>query len=134
VLYSNDGYEGGVAGDELPYILGGTCVRIPTDQTMDRYHRAGNLLDLTASDLRNLYREEGIILSIEDQVDPRKPGAARRHVLEGGDSLVPPKPGSAGFARLFCQPHAPYKPRSEAVRQLRDRLAAAKSGSTASRN
>lgn len=127
VFYANDSYEGDVEGDGLPYILGGSCVRVPSAAAMERYHRVGNLLDLTASDLENLYREEGIALTVEDQIDPKRPGAARRHILEGGDSLVPPRPGSAGYNRLFCQRHPAYTPRSEALKQLRDRLAAGRS-------
>jgi hypothetical protein len=68
---------------------------------------------MTTVDLENLYREEGIALTVEDQQ-----GRSRKHILEGGDSLVAPLPGTAGFARLFDQMHPPYQPRSQAVQDL----------------
>ncbi len=112
VLYANDGYAGRVAGDELPYILGGTCVRMPTLEVLERYQAAGRLRDLTLADLRNLYAAEGIIL---DPNDPRLVG--ERHVLEGGRSLVAPQAGTAGYTRVFCRGHLPYAARSKEVRE-----------------
>lgn len=118
VLYSNEYYDERVPGDDLPYILGGRCVRPPTPETLRRYQRAGNLAGLTPTDLENLYRGEGIALSLEDAR-----GWPRTHVLEGGDSLVCPLPGSAGYARLFGREHPPYRARSKAVKDLRQWLA-----------
>jgi tetratricopeptide (TPR) repeat protein len=117
VLYGNDGYGGRVEGDTLPYILGGRDVSLPTVDAMERYRGAGNLADMTASELENLYREEGIALSVEDQQ-----GRSRKHVLEGGDSLVAPLPGTAGYARLFGQLHPPYQPKGQAVRELAEKI------------
>ena len=97
----------------LPYILGGDDVSPPTQRVLDRYHQAGQLTGKTLADLKELYRAEGIALSVEDQH-----GYAGRHILEGGHSLVTPLPGTTGFARLFGQPHPPYRPVSEAVSQL----------------
>ena len=79
---------------------------------MERYRRGGHLLTLTQVDLENLYREEGIALSVEDQG-----GRMRRHVLDGGDSLVPPLPGTVGYQRLFAQEHDPYRPKTDALKQ-----------------
>lgn len=124
-LYANDASDARVTGDELPYILGGRCVRVPSNETMERYHRAGNLTNMTPSDLENLYREEGITLRWEDNV-----GKSKKHILEGGDTLVAPEPGSAGFARLFGQMHPAYRPRSKAVKELAEQIAAARGGAT----
>lgn len=116
LLYANDRYPWRVPGDDLPYLFGGRCVRTPTAEVMAQYHAAGNLTWMTSSDLANLYREEGIALTIEDQQ-----GQSRRHVLEGGTSLVCPLPGTAGYQRLFAMPHAPYQPRSDALKAAIDR-------------
>jgi hypothetical protein len=121
IVYANDATEERVAGDGLPFILGGRCVRTPSAETMARYHGAGNLTNMTASDLENLYREEGITLRWEDNV-----GRSRKHILEGGDTLVAPEAGTAGYARLFGQEHPAYRPRSKAVRELAEQIAAAR--------
>ncbi len=113
VMYGNDEYGGVVDGDTLPYILGGRDVSLPSPRVLERYQRAGWLTDFTTVELENLYREEGIALSVDDAR-----GASRRHVLEGGDSLVPPLAGTAGYARLFGQLHPPYEPRSRWLREL----------------
>ncbi len=113
VVISNDYFEGRVEGDTLPYIMGGRDVSTPSAKVMERYHEAGNLTSLTSVDLENLYREEGIALTVEDQQ-----GRSRKHILEGGDSLVAPLPGTAGYARLFDQLHQPYKPKSPALKDL----------------
>lgn len=118
ILYGNDGYPGVVPGDELPFILGGRCVRAPTADALSHYQAAGNLRDLSLEDLRNLYREEGISW----ELDP-KSGRSDLHVLEGGTSLVCPEPASMGYLRLFCREHEPYRPKSDRVRDLRKELA-----------
>lgn len=94
----------------LPYILGGRCVRVPTQRSLETYRQSGHLYDMTLSDLRELYRLEQMRFTVQDQR-----GYAGRHLLEGGRSLVAPLPGTAGFARLFGQYHRPYEPRSEQV-------------------
>lgn len=125
LVYANDALAVRVPGDDLPYIFGGRCVRTPTSATMRRYHDAGNLTDLTASDLENIYREEGITFTVEDQR-----GESAAHILEGGTSLVCPLPGTAGYQRLFGQEHPPYRPRGAAlqdyIEQARDRREPAK--------
>ncbi len=117
VLYSNDATgETSLpdAGPNLPYILGGRCVRQPTADVLASYQRDGNLLNWTLADLREAYRAEGI------QFDWRAAdGKLGKHVLEGGRWLVAPPPGTTGFARLFGQVHPPYRPRSSALRELR---------------
>lgn len=112
LVYANDATYARVPGDGLPFIMGGTCCRSPTSDTLRRYQASGNLRDMTASDLENLYREEGITLSVEDQR-----GMSAAHILEGGTSLVTPLSGTAGYQRLFAQPHAPYVPKTDALRQ-----------------
>ncbi|MFA9476824.1 hypothetical protein ACERK3_00825 [Phycisphaerales bacterium AB-hyl4] len=109
IVYSNP-HTGATNGPQLPYILGGDCVRLPTSATMQDYHRSGHLLDLTTNDLRELYRQEDIRFEIEDQR-----GYADRHILEGGRSLVAPQPGTTGFMRLFGAPRPPYRPTSRDV-------------------
>lgn len=98
---------------DLPYILGGACVRLPTDAVLAAYQRAGFLRGLSLNDLIDLYKEEGIWLENYSQT----PGP-RRHILEGGNSLYTPEPGSAGFVRLFAQPHERYRARSPRVQEL----------------
>lgn len=110
-LYANEYRTENVEGASLPFIMGGRCVCRPTAEVMERYRRAGNLTDLTASDLENIYREEGIRLSVEDQK-----GGSAKHILEGGDSLVCPLPGTTGYQRLFGQIHRPWQPRGAALR------------------
>lgn len=113
IRYGNDGWSGDVPGDELPYILGGRCVRVPTREVMARYHARGRLLGMTLADLMELYRLEGIVTDPGDEL--QKVGV---HVLEGGNSLACPQAGTAGYARLFGVEHAPYVPRSKEVREL----------------
>jgi hypothetical protein len=128
VYWANE-HSGPVSGADRPYILGGTCVRPPSQSVLDEYHAAGQLLDLSLVDLENLYFDEGLTWELSEQG-----GVSRRHVLEGGTSLIAPEPGSAGYARLFCTPNHPaYVPRSESLRQ---RLASAESetGSAAATN
>jgi hypothetical protein len=112
--YANDHHPTGVQGDELPWILGGRCVRRPSVDALLKYQLAGHLRGLTVSDLESLYREEGIVLQ-RAEVDGERAG---RHILEGGDALDCPLPGTAGYARLFCQDHGSYQPRSQRVREL----------------
>ncbi|MBS0195965.1 MAG: hypothetical protein JSR77_04330 [Planctomycetes bacterium] len=111
-MYANDRTAERVDGDTLPYIMGGRCVRFPGAETMKRYHDAGQLLDLTSTELEGIYREEGITFTVEDQH-----GESRKHILEGGDSLVCPLAGTAGYARLFGQLHEPYKPKGKALKE-----------------
>lgn len=113
VLYANDAYDGAVEGAELPYVLGGRCVRLPSLRSMADYHGAGYLQGVTVEELESAYRDEGLQLGIEDSGE-----RAGLHVLEGGNSLVCPQPGSAGFLRLFCQEHSAYSPKSDAIKRL----------------
>ncbi len=127
VLYSNDA-TGEVSGPQLPYILGGRCVRTPTHELLDSYKRSGYLRDFTLQDLIDLYREEGIW--VEHVPTQGGPG---RHVLEGGRALFTPAPGSAGFARLYGKQAPPYTPRSRRVQELAASIAANGSETTAAR-
>lgn len=113
VLYGNDA-TGEIAGPEnFPYILGGRCVRVPTDEVLASYRRSGYLKNTTLEELIDLYREEGI-----DVQHMGRPGQVDRHVLEGGTSLATPLAGSAGFLRLMCGEHQPYQPRSARAAEL----------------
>lgn len=120
--YAGDEAGRGVDGDELPYILGGRCVRRPSARALKRYHEAGYLTDLTSADLEDLYRREGIDIS-----DRAPRGHEGMHLLEGGRWLGAPRPGSTGFARVFCRQHAPYQPRSQIVADLARELEAQRS-------
>lgn len=91
----------------VPYILGGNDVRSPNPRVLASYANTPGLGSLTPAELEGLYREEGIALTPEDQG-----GFAGMHVLEGGNSLVEPLVGTAGFARLFGQVRAPYQAKS----------------------
>lgn len=125
VFYRSDAYDGVVSplvtregeavGEplaDLPWLFGGQDVSTPTHDALARYQNAGFLPNYTLNDLANLYREEGITFTPQDQG-----GMTGRHVLEGGTSLIAPMPGTAGFARLFQSPHSPFRPRSDALRE-----------------
>lgn len=116
IVYGNDAYGGPVAGDDLPYILGGRDCRRPSLEALKHYQSAGNLTDLSLIDLENLYRAEGIQLELEE-----KNGLTGRHILEGGPSMICPLPGSVGYLRLFGQEHPPYQPKSKELRAVLDR-------------
>ncbi len=117
LAYANDATNQRVPGDDMPFILGGTCVRTPDPETMRRYHESGCLRDMTAGDLRNVYHAERITI---EPLDPA-PGDTHRsdlHIFEGGNVLYTPRKCSTGYARLFCVPHAPYRPRSREAASL----------------
>ena len=110
-LYANAGHPGPPGAGAAPYILGGRCVRPPSHRALRDYQAAGVLVGATLADLEALYRAEGI-----EWDETETGGAAWGHVLEGGRSLVAPRPGSAGYARVFGREHPPYRARSALVR------------------
>lgn len=95
----------------LPYIMGGHCVMTPTYEALKKYQDAGYLAGYTLQDLIDLYRAEGIAWQTEAG------GLPGLHVLDGGDSLIAPEPGTTGYTRLMGQPHPPYVPKSAALRR-----------------
>lgn len=117
VLYANEQFVGSVPGDDLPFIMGGRCVKRPTLAVLEHYQRSGHCLGMTPADLENIYRDEGIIIRAEDD-----PARMHKHILEGGDSLAAPLAGTVGYARVFGQIHPPYKPRSKSLRSLIDSM------------
>lgn len=117
VLYANDNYAQHIDGQELPYILGGSCVRTPTHEVLAEYQAAGFLRGMTLADLLELYRQEGIRIGTDGTG-----GRLGRHILEGGNWLFTPQEGTAGYARLYGVPRRPWEPRSDAVRRLRDEI------------
>lgn len=117
LIYANDFSTQPTAGDDLPYILGGSSVRVPTNDTLTYYQSRGRLKNYTLVQLQNLYREEGLGW---DANSPRIQNAV--HVLDGGSSLIPPLPGTTGYTRLFYTPHAPYTPQSAALKSARAEL------------
>jgi hypothetical protein len=116
LFYASDGTPDAGAV-KLPYILGGTCCRTPSEEALKEYQHAGFLQGMTLSQLQDLYKAEKIALTPQDQS-----GSLGSHVLEGGDSLVAPLPGTAGFVRLFGQQHPPYQPKSDQVKALAQQL------------
>jgi hypothetical protein len=127
VLYASD-WEPAAGVVKLPYILGGDDVRFPSEEALSEFQSQGFLQGMSLSELQDLYRAEGI--AVEPDVS-RVPGL---HVLEGGKCLLPPMPGTTGFARLFGQQHPPYRPSSKLVRelasQLKPQVAAVRSGAS----
>ncbi|MEZ6243533.1 MAG: hypothetical protein R3B57_10880 [Phycisphaerales bacterium] len=124
VVYSNDATGGATDAPDLPYILGGRCVRTPSEDLLREYRRAGLPAWVTVADLERMYAEEGIALPDTGVI------ATGRHVLEGGAAMYTPPAGSAGFVRLFCQPHPPYAPRGETANQILREMHAQTHGET----
>lgn len=116
ILYGNS-HTGPVEDSPRPYLFGGRDVRYPTERVLDDYWATGVLREQTLSDLRELYRLEGVDLSGEE--DGRYPGL---HLLEGGRSLVAPLPGTTGFARIFGNNHTAYAPKSREVAELKEAI------------
>ncbi|MEM1166301.1 MAG: hypothetical protein AAGI30_08425 [Planctomycetota bacterium] len=103
--------------DNLPWIIGGRCVRTPNADVLAEYHANGLPRRYQLEDLYSWYELEGI------QIAGRLVDApVGRHVLEGGTWLYTPAPGSAGFARLFGAVRAPYRPKSPPVAAVRAEL------------
>ncbi len=114
VRYSNDA-TGAIdgPGGNLPFILGGRCVRTPSAEALAAYQAAGYLRGMSVEDLRGLYREEGIAIADFDTA-----GSLGKHVLEGGNALFTPGVGSTAFARLLGVDHKAWVPRSKRVAEL----------------
>ena len=132
VLYASDSFAGEVPGDELPWILGGRCVRTPTQATLDLYQAKGQLRDYDVDRLREIYAAEGIVWDPQDLLGRHttggrgaSPATGRLHVLEGGDSLIAPVSGTVGFQRLFGREYPPYNPRSALLIEERSRISEA---------
>jgi tetratricopeptide (TPR) repeat protein len=118
VLYANDAWAGRVPGDDLPWILGGRSVMVPSHEALARYQAGGYLLGMTTADLVELYRLEGIVLPGDER--PGVPPDA--HILEGGRSMATPRAGTLGFVRLFARLHPEYRPRSAEVARLAEKI------------
>jgi hypothetical protein len=121
LVYYNQ-YGGPAGGRNFPYILGGDCVRPPTDDVVASYHKSGYCKNMSLQDLVSLYKEEKIVLP-DEQGETEKRGL---HILEGGNSLAAPMWGTAGYQRLFCVRRKPYEPKSDNCKR-----AAAEMGPTA---
>jgi len=115
VRHGND--ETGVLPGDFPWILGGSDVSTPTRETLAAYKANGRLTDLGLRDLLDLYADEGIVIgSGGPGRNDRK--NSHHHVLEGGNRLFTPVPGSMGYKRLMYDDHRRYKPKSARVRNL----------------
>jgi len=97
INYGND-VTGPMPDQTGPFILGGNDVRVPTNRVFADYQASGLFVGQTLANLNELYRQQGIVYTREDQH-----GYAGTHLLEGGKSLVLPLAGTAGFARLLGQ-------------------------------
>lgn len=117
-LYANP-YEPDAGTDCLPYIMGGDCACPPSAAMLRKYQAAGYLKHMTLARLEDLYRAEGLYWNVDSGNDPGL------HVLEGGKSLVAPAPGTEGYARIFRQNHAPYRPKSKELRVVVEQMNAA---------
>jgi hypothetical protein len=125
-LYSND-RDPDAGSRKFPFILGGDCVRSPSEASLAAYKQAGFLTDMTLGELEELYRAEGITWESSDY------GSVEgMHVLEGGSTLATPHVGTAGWARLFGQAHPPYAAKSQLVKSAiaKYRLDAEPAGTT----
>ena len=118
INYANDA-TGALRSSELPYVLGGRCVRTPVPELMAEYYEAGLPPDVTLNDLLLAYEEEGLVIA-----GVTLNAVLGRHVLEGGNALYTPMPCSTGFCRLYAREHRPYVPRSATLRDLATRIAA----------
>lgn len=111
-----------------PYILGGNSVRTPTEAVFDEYLRRGLYTDLTLSEFEDLYKAEGI--SVNPDWEANADTMPGRHLLEGGVSLIAPLGGKAGYTRIFGKTALPYAPKSELLRDYRQRLEPTPSAAT----
>ncbi|MCC5828539.1 MAG: hypothetical protein JJU36_03745 [Phycisphaeraceae bacterium] len=114
---------GPAAGDDLarPFVIGGVDVRPPGGTQLRELHASGRLSHTPLGTFQSAFYEERLIVEPSDA--PLHP--AEPHVLEGGRMHTSPLAGTAGFARLFGQVHAPYQPRSGAMRGLMSQWRAA---------
>jgi len=117
VRYCNDETGDAYSRPDLPFVLGGRCLRTPTPALMEEYRAAGLPDGMTSRDVIELYRDEGIVLPEDGAGVP-----LGLHVLEGGWVVYTPPAGSAGFVRLYCQDRPPYQPRGELARRVLDRM------------
>ena len=116
IFYSTN-QTGPLPGAPSPIVLGGNDARTPSADLLPEYQQHPNLRFATPAELEGVYRGQGVLLTTEDQG-----GYAGLHVLEGGKSLVEPLAGTAGFMRIFGQPHtfapgAPGAPASQGKRK-----------------
>jgi hypothetical protein len=103
VRYANDATGPLPTGPTLPYVLGGRCLRTPSETLLDEYRAAGLPDWVQLADLLAVYREEQIAVVGFERGIPND-----RHVADGGRALYAAAAGSAGFLRLYCQEHPPF--------------------------
>ncbi len=120
--YTND-FNAPSAG-ALPYIGGGRDVSMPSRTLLQTYQAGGFPTEFTPGDLIDLYRvdEELFLGSGMDPANDIPRNSSYRHILETGRAIFTPQPYSMGYKRLMYQPHDPYEPRSERLRNIAARL------------
>jgi len=117
IAHTNDAMLPSVG--DFPWILGGTCVATPTQQTLDIYRAGGYLTGYSLDDLRHLYALEGVLIGAGPREESQRNKSGQyRHILEGGSALFTPANGTLAYKRIMCSHHAPYTPRSPEVAAL----------------
>jgi len=105
---------------DRPYIMGGRDVTPPSPEILKAYHDAGVLTNMTLERLRTFYDAEGIIYRSGPQGRDAEAGGLHpdlyRHITAGGRVMDQPRPGTHRYERITRIEHAPYTPRSAALR------------------
>jgi tetratricopeptide (TPR) repeat protein len=105
-------------GDK-PWILGGADLSPPSQAVIDAYHARGSMRDMNLTQLRDLYRGEGLLDKPGPQGQPEAfDPATYRHLIDGGRVLFCPPVGSFLYQRATRQIVPPYQPRGEPLRRL----------------
>lgn len=85
-----------------PWVLGGTDCRNPTPEVIAEWQARGFFTGATADDVVAKYREKGVVLAFDADLSK-----CDRHVLLGGNCLVPPRPGSPLWLRIMAGEASP---------------------------
>ncbi len=97
--HCND-YTGHKTGTQ-PWATGGTCCCTPSPQLMDKLHADGFCRNMDADALETTYKSKGIILRGGKPVFSNGMGPSGDHVVLGGNSLIPPTPGTTYYERVI---------------------------------
>ena len=84
-----------------PYILGGTCCCLPTEELLEQYHEDGFLLEYTSvAELEAVYAEKEILLSHAHGWACNNTCDDGPHVVFGGKCMVPPVVGTQNYENV----------------------------------